>query len=282
LEIGGIYVTKVITFANFKGGTGKTTNSTMIAYELASKGYKILLVDQDPQANATSLYAKTYEQITGSRPQFKKTLMAAMQDGDLKQIITPIKENLDLLPSFTDFIEYPDFLEDTYPGKDLRPQRVRYFAQLLEPIKSAYDFVFIDVPPTVSVYTKGALYASDAAVIVLQTQERSLDGAENFLTELQRLIDEQGHFVDVVGVLPVILKKGGKVDEYALESAKEIFGEENIFHNVIKHMDRLKRWDVSGITEDEKDVHDKRTHAIYQKLSDEFIERVNALETQGV
>ena len=275
-------MTKVITFANFKGGTGKTTNSTLLAYELAKMGYKVLLVDQDPQANATSLYAKTYEQINGHRPQFTTTLMSAMITANLKQIVTQIMPNLFLLPSFRDFIDYPEFLEDKYPGKEDRYKRVRYFNSLLEPIKADYDFVFIDVPPTVSVYTKGALYASDSAVIVLQTQERSLDGAENFLIELQKLIDQQSHFVDVLGVLPVILKKGGKVDEYALQSAKEIFGEENVFHNVIKHMDRLKRWDVSGITDDEKDVHDKRTHAIYKKLADEFLERINALEAQEV
>lgn len=275
-------MTKVITFANFKGGTGKTTNSTMLAYTLSNMGYKILLVDQDPQANATSLFAKTYENINGNPPQFYKTLMAAVEDTDLHDVITTIKPNLDLMASYRDFIDYPDFLEDKFPGAANRPQRVRYFAQLLEPIKSAYDFVFIDVPPTVSVYTKGALYASDAAVIVLQTQERSLDGAENFLFELQKLIDDQQHFVDIVGVLPVILKHGGKVDEYALQTAKELFGEENIFKNVIRYMERLKRWDVTGITHNEKDVHDNRVHEVYEELANEFLARVSALEPEEV
>lgn len=271
---------KVITFANFKGGTGKTTNSTLLAYALSDMDYKVLLVDQDPQANATSLYTKTYQHLNGERPQFAKTLMAAMRDGDLKQIVTPIKNNLDLLPSFTDFINYPDFLEDLMPGKESRKERPKYFAKLLEPLKSSYDFIFIDVPPTVSVYTAGALYASDSAVIVLQTQERSLDGAENFLAELQKLIDEQQHFVSVVGVLPVILKRNGKVDEYALSTAKEIFGESNVFHNVIRYMERLKRFDVTGITCNERDTHDKKVHAIYKSLAEEFLERMGIQQTQ--
>ena len=270
-------MTKVITFANFKGGTGKTTNSVMFAYELASKGHKVLLVDQDPQANATNILLKTYENINGHAAPFEKTLMAAMREGDLKQIVTPIKTNLDLLPSFTDFTRYPDFLEDKFPGAQ-RPQRARYFNALLEPIKSDYDFVLIDVPPTLSVYTSGALYASDGVIIVLQTQDRSLDGAENFVKELQVFVDEYQHYVEVYGVLPVILKKGGLVDEATLANATELFGVENMFKNVVKHMERLKRWDMIGITENEKDVHDKRVHAVYETLTDEFLERLEKMQ----
>lgn len=266
-------MTKVVTFANFKGGTGKTTNASMFAYELSNKGYKTLLVDQDPQANATSLMFKTYENLNGHEAPFRKTLMAAMRDGDLKTIITPIKNNLDLLPSYTDFTRYPDFLEDKFPG-DLRPQRAKYFNSLLEPLKAEYDFILIDVPPTLSVFTSGALYASDGVVIVLQTQDRSLDGAENFVKELQLFVDEYQHFVEVYGVLPVILKKGGLVDEATLKNATDLFGAENMFQNIVKHMERLKRWDMIGITENTKDIHDKRVHAVYDTLANEFLTRL--------
>lgn len=265
-------MTKVITFANFKGGTGKTTNASMFAYELSCKGYKVLLVDQDPQADTTKLMIKTYENVNGHPAEFGKTLMAAMRDGDLRQIIMTIKPNLDLLPSFIDFTRYPEFLEDMFPGAEHRPKRARYFKQLLEPLKNDYDFVLIDVPPTLSIFTSGALYASDSVVITLQTQDRSLDGAENFVKELQKFIDAEGHYVDVLGVLPVILKKGGKVDEATLANATNLFGEENMFKNIIKHMERLKRWDMVGITND--DMHDRRVHKIYHSLADEFLERL--------
>lgn len=265
---------KVITFANFKGGTGKTTNASMFAYELSKKGYKVLLVDQDPQADTTKLMIKTSENVNGHPVEFSKTLMAAMRDGDLKQIVMTIKDNLDLLPSFTDFTRYPDFLEDKFPGAEQRPKRAHYFNQLLEPLKNDYDFVLIDVPPTLSIFTSGALYASDSVVITLQTQDRSLDGAENFVKELQSFIDTEGHYVDVLGVLPVILKKGGKVDEATLANATEMFGSENMFQNVVKHMERIKRWDMIGITENNKDIHDKRVHAVYSNITDEFLARL--------
>ncbi|MGB6406376.1 ParA family protein [Planococcus rifietoensis] len=266
----------VVTFGNFKGGTGKTTNSTMIAYALSDLGYKVLLSDQDPQANATSLYLKTKSEISGEIVSFKKTLMSAIQEENLEEIITEVKENLYLLPSFSDFALYPRFLEKKFPNE---VDRVQYFSKLLDSVKNDFDFIFIDVPPTSSIITDSALYASDFVVVVLQTQERSLQGAEVFTQYLQGLIDDYGANLDIIGILPVLLKNGAAVDLATLENAKEIFGEENLFDIVVKNMERLKRFDITGITDN--DMHDRRVHNSYKAIAEEFIERLNA-ELEGV
>ncbi|OHX51646.1 ParA family protein [Planococcus faecalis] len=265
----------VVTFGNFKGGTGKTTNSTMIAYALSNMGYKVLLSDQDPQANATSLYLKTKSEISGEIVSFNKTLMTAIQEENLEEIITEIKENLFLLPSFSDFALYPRFLEKKFPNE---VDRVQYFSKLIEPIKEEFDFIFIDVPPTISITTDSALYASNFVVVVLQTQERSLQGAEVFTKYLQSLIDEYGADLDIIGILPVLLKNGAAVDLATLENAKEIFGEENLFKIVVKNMERLKRFDITGITD--ADMHDRRVHESYKEIAKEFISRLNT-ELEG-
>ncbi|MGE6415545.1 ParA family protein [Planococcus kocurii] len=265
----------VVTFGNFKGGTGKTTNSTMIAYALSNMGYKVLLSDQDPQANATSLYLKTKSEISGEIVSFNKTLMTAIQEENLEEIITEIKENLFLLPSFSDFALYPRFLEKKFPNE---VDRVQYFSKLIEPIKEDFDFIFIDVPPTISITTDSALYASNFVVVVLQTQERSLQGAEVFTKYLQSLIDEYGADLDIIGILPVLLKNGAAVDLATLENAKEIFGEENLFKIVVKNMERLKRFDITGITD--ADMHDRRVHESYKEIAEEFISRLNT-ELEG-
>lgn len=265
----------VVTFGNFKGGTGKTTNSTMLAHSLAGLGHKVLLCDQDPQANATSLYLKTKANETDDIVSFNKTLMAAIQEEDLKQIVTEIKPNLYLLPSFSDFALYPRFLEKKFPNTE---DRVHYFNSLLEPLKADYDFIFIDVPPTISIITDAALYASDYVVVVLQTQERSLAGAEVFTNYLQSLIDDYNADLDIIGILPVILKNGAAVDLATLENAKTAFGEENLFTNVVMNMERLKRFDITGITDE--DMHDRRVHKVYNDIAKEFIERLQ-VELQG-
>lgn len=162
---------RVITFGNFKGGTGKTTTSTMVGIELARRNLKTLLVDLDPQGNATNLYLKTKENVDNEIVSFNKTLMAGIKDQDLSQTIINILPNLDVLPSSADFSLYPRFMETVSSDYN---ERVWYFSKLMKEFKEKYDYILIDIPPTISLITDSALYASDYCVIVLQTQERSL------------------------------------------------------------------------------------------------------------
>ena len=78
--------------------------------------------------------------------------------------------------------------------------------------------------------------------------------------------------LDVLGILLVLLKNGAPVDIQTLEAALEIFGENNIFANTIRNMERLKRYDITGITDE--DMHDKKVTDVYSKLTDEIINKV--------
>ncbi|GAF66471.1 putative ATPase [Bacillus sp. TS-2] len=271
-----------ITFGNFKGGTGKTTNCTMIGYTLAKRGFKVLVLDQDPQANATSLYLKTKIREEGKQSQIESTLMTAIASEDLSSIVTPISENLFLLPSFADYTSLPRYLERKYPN-DFKARSL-FLTNLIKPLEKDFDFILIDVPPTVSVYTDSALLASDYTVVVLQTQERSLEGAENFVQYLQELINNYDANFDIIGILPVLLKNNAAVDLNTLAYAKEKFGEENLFKTIVKNMERLKRYDVVGIinplTDDKSDIHDKRVFELYEQVTDEFLTRIQREETR--
>ncbi|WP_285025322.1 ParA family protein [Lactobacillus johnsonii] len=286
-----------LLFGNMKGGVGKTTNSVMVAYQLAKMGYKTLVCDLDPQANATQLLRRTYGlQHDGADLKIDKTMMVALSEQDIKSAIVNIMDNLDLLPSSEDFKSYPDFLEITFmPDKEkiaenpsslqsemsaVKEQRISYFAKQLEKVKDDYDVVVIDVPPTLSVFTDSAIYATDEIVIVLQTQQRSLDGAETFFEYLQQMYNsyEDVDF-DILGVLPVLLKTRSGLDDQILEDAKEDFGEDTLFEQIIHHMERLKRYDRTGIADHEltkADIHDRKIHYIYSELTKEIVERLKS------
>ena len=286
-----------LLFGNTKGGVGKTTNSVMVAYQLAKMGYKTLVCDLDPQANATQLLRRTYGlQHDGADLKIDKTMMVALSEQDIKSAIVNIMGNLDLLPSSEDFKSYPDFLEITFmPDKEkiaenpsslqsemsaVKEQRISYFAKQLEKVKDDYDVVVIDVPPTLSVFTDSAIYATDEIVIVLQTQQRSLDGAETFFEYLQQMYNsyEDVDF-DILGVLPVLLKTRSGLDDQILEDAKEDFGEDALFEQIIHHMERLKRYDRTGIADHEltkADIHDRKIHYIYSELTKEIVERLKS------
>ncbi|MGH2016901.1 ParA family protein, partial [Aerococcus urinaeequi] len=156
----------------------------------------------------------------------------------------------------------------------------KHLSKTLRPIKDEYDFIIIDTPPTISLYTDNALMASDQVVIVMQTQERSLDGALGYVIYLNQLIENYDADYDVLGILPVLLKNTSKVDKNILNRATEEFGENNMFENVIKNMERLKRYDVMGIGDPnlttDYDRHDKDVFKIYENITNELLERLES------
>lgn len=275
-------MTKKIVFANFKGGVGKTTNSIMTSYELAKEGNRVLVVDLDPQANSTQLLSRTYRLQNDEDLEINQTLMVSIQQGDLRPSVVKVMDNLYLLPSNKDFVNYPDFLElaflpDTIGYKE---KRVAYFDYLLGKIEGEYDYIIFDVPPTLSIFTDTALYTTDYIVIILQTQQRSLDGAESFWEYAQGFYSRYDNVnFDIAGVLPVLLKNNSGIDNQIISDAKNIFGEKYMFDTIIKHMERLKRYDRQGISEKGYtqlyDFHDGKVHEVYNNLVHELRERVN-------
>ena len=284
-----------ILYGNMKGGVGKTTNSVMTAYQLAKLGYKTLVCDLDPQANATQLLRRTYGLQHGTDLQIGKTMMVALTEENIKPAIVNIMDNLYLLPSSEDFKNYPDFLEmkfmldkekiesgdsTTLQGEmsKVKEQRISYFAQQLAKVRDEYDFVIIDVPPTLSVFTDSAIYATDYVIIVLQTQQRSLDGAETFFEYLQQMYNGYANIdFDILGVLAVLLKNNVGLDNQILKDAEADFGKDMLFNQIIRHMERLKRYDRTGIAEKgltKYDMHDTRLHYIYNTLTKEIVARL--------
>lgn len=289
-----------ILYGNMKGGVGKTTNSVMTAYQLAKLGYKTLVCDLDPQANATQLLRRTYGLQHGSDLQIDKTMMVALMDENIKPAIVNIMDNLYLLPSSEDFKNYPDFLEMKFmldkekiqagdsntlqsEMSKVKEQRIAYFAQQLAKVRDEYDFIIIDVPPTLSIFTDSAIYATDFVIIVLQTQQRSLDGAETFFEYLQQMYNDYVNVdFDILGVLAVLLKNNAGLDSQILKDAETDFGKDMLFDQIIRHMERLKRYDRTGIAEKgltKYDMHDTRLHYIYNTLTKEIVSR---LKDKGV
>lgn len=284
-----------ILYGNMKGGVGKTTNSVMTAYQLAKLGYKTLVCDLDPQANATQLLRRTYGLQQGTDLQINKTMMVALTEENIKPAIVNIMDNLYLLPSSEDFKNYPDFLEMKFmldkekiesgdsttlqsEISKVKEQRISYFAQQLAKVRDEYDFVIIDVPPTLSVFTDSAIYATDYVIIVLQTQQRSLDGAETFFEYLQQMYNDYANIdFDILGVLAVLLKNNVGLDNQILKDAEADFGKDMLFNQIIRHMERLKRYDRTGIAEKgltKYDMHDTRLHYIYNTLTKEIVARL--------
>lgn len=267
---------KVLSFANFKGGVGKTSTTALIAWSLAKSGHKVCVIDFDPQANLTALMIKTFASLNGGKPAtINGSLMTAItNETPLQEIVIPITKGLDIVPNAVDFSIFGSYLSSKY---DNEQEQVASFRPYVDALRSQYDYIFIDVPPTLQPTNDTAFYACDQLIVVLQTQERALTGAEQFVKYMQSfMIDRYNAPIDILGILPVLTERRAPVDDAILQAAVEEFGTENIFKNRILIQSRVKRYDMTGITDNDKDMWDKKVHSSYAAVANEMIEKLEA------
>lgn len=265
----------VYVIGNFKGGVGKTKTATMLSYVASQhKSEKILLIDMDPQGNSTSILAKT-----GNITEINKNITTGFIQGSLEDQIVPILPNLDLIPASTNFRNLPKLLMKKFADND--EQAMFYFKQLIEPLKKNYDRIFIDVPPTISDFSDSAMLASDFCIIILQTQELSLDGAKTYIAYMQYLADTYNNQLNVVGLVPMMLRKSGRVDKKIIDEARQLYGG-NVIDTVVTYQERLKVYDSEGIRYNKNvdgrvDMWDKKAHDVFLDVLSELDENETAL-----
>lgn len=267
---------RVYVVGNFKGGVGKTKCVTMLAYEAAThSNEKVLVVDLDPQGNATKTLAKT-----GNIENIESSITNGFLNEDLEKEVVSVIPNLDMIPASTSFRNLPKILLQRFPEDEIA--QITYLRTLLEPLKEKYDRIYIDVPPTISDYSDSAMMAADYCIIVLQTQELSLDGAQTYIAYMQFLAEKYNATLQVVGIIPMMLRQGGRVDTKVLEQARDMYGN-NVIETVVNYQERLKVYDVEGIHLNKNangttDMWDEKAHNLFIRVLNELNEHEEFLE----
>jgi len=164
---------KIISIANQKGGVGKTTTAVNLSAALAVMEYKVLLVDADPQANATSGVGVDPENL-------EKSIYECILDHAAAEecIIDTNTPNLHLLPTRIDLVGAEVELVN-------EKNREFFFRQALEPVKNKYDFIIIDCSPSLGLITVNALTASDSVLIPIQSEYFALEGLGKLLNTIR-------------------------------------------------------------------------------------------------
>lgn len=182
---------KIISFSNQKGGVGKTTSCVNIAAQIANKGgKKVLLIDLDPQGNATS-------GLGLSKSKIKKTIYDVIIGRcDAAEAVIKTKfKNLSIIPATIDLAGAELELYDLDDGEN-------FTAKLpLESIKDAYDYIFIDCPPSLGMLTVKALSTSDGVVIPMQCEFYSLEGMSQLLNTVKKIRQMYNPTLQIVGIL---------------------------------------------------------------------------------
>ncbi|OXC92637.1 hypothetical protein CBL16_14975 (plasmid) [Enterococcus faecalis] len=192
---------------------------------------------------------------------------------DPTDAIYQVVNNLYILPADMSFELYDDWSKSKFEDSLAIFQHMR---SRLEPLFDQFDLIYIDVPPSISVYSKSAMYIADWAIVVLQTQVKSMRNAMQYLEYMDFFTTQFDTSLYVAGVIPFMLESSDSVDKEMYEQAKEIY-REHLIKNVVLKNARLKRYDGSGITT-EKTVKgdlkqwDKKAHELFIRIYEELEE----------
>ncbi|MDH6364481.1 chromosome partitioning protein [Enterococcus sp. PF1-24] len=273
---------KKYVIGNFKGGVGKSTVAQMLGFESAYHyNLKTLIVDLDMQGNTSDVMNLThmnYSKEDGGGENtpinFEYTIAdVLMEDIPVEKAIYQVINNLDILPADMSFEEYDNWSTVNYPESI---DRFKYMDEKLSPLYDKYDVIYIDVPPSISNFSKSAMYIADWAIVVLQTQVKSMRNAMQYLEYMDFFTETFESDLKVVGVIPFMLETGDSVDKEMYEQAKDIYGE-HLIKNVVLKNARLKRYDGSGITTERTKKGtlkqwDRKTHELFIAIFDELKE----------
>lgn len=253
-------MSKIISIANQKGGVGKTTTAINLSAGLAREGKRVLLVDADPQANASSGLGVDIRELD------KTIYECLVNEIDTRSAIVETGvEGLSLLPSHIDLVGAEIEMRDM----EHREQRMK---RVLSAVREDYDFILIDCSPSLGLITVNALTASDSVIIPVQCEFFALEGIAKLLNTIKIIKSNLNPALKIEGFLLTMYDNRLRLSNQVYEEVKRHFGE-LVFNTVITRNVRLSEAPSHGLSVMDYDPSSKGAKC-YGALAKELIRRV--------
>lgn len=252
---------KIIAFANQKGGVGKTTTCVNVASYMAAMGKKVLLIDMDPQGNATS-------GVGIEKTSSTKTIYNVI-DGDAiidEVILSTDIPNLDFVPATVDLAGAEIDLVQL-------PNRESIIKNRLARVRNKYDYIFIDCPPSLGLLTVNALTCCDSIVIPIQCEFYALEGLTQLMNTIKLVKKHLNSALDIEGVVLTMKDSRSNLITQVGNEIKTFFGKK-VFETAIPRNIRLAEAPSHGTPIGVYDSSSKGAKA-YLALAEEILQRNN-------
>ena len=256
---------KIISVANQKGGVGKTTTTVNLCTILAKRGKKVLLIDADPQGNATSglgvekeIEISTYDILANDA-----TIEQSLQDTAIK-ILKVCPSNINLAGAEVELVSMMS-----------REQRLR---EKLDEVKERFDYILIDCPPSLGLITLNAFTASDSVLIPVQCEYYALEGLGQLLNTINLVKKHLNKNIQIEGALLTMYDMRTNLSNQVVKEVKKYFGHK-VFKTVIPRNVRLSEAPSYGMPITEYDARSKGAKS-YIKFAKEFL-KINEEEKKA-